>query len=291
MEQDCLLGASFSLLVCFDKESWGIVTMSFWRKSPYSLPASEYGGARKRLFIGLLLLSGGVLSFLLLCFWGIPALGFGNIHPLLPMLTGVLSFVLLLFFICLCYSRVRHISTGASFWGSRELRNATIRTLYPLMELWGSLLRIERSHIRLSFIKVNNELVLASRLRVVPEKLLLLLPHCIQRSSCTHRLTPEGKHCARCGACPIDSLLNLSERYGFHLAIATGGTIARRIVVQRRPELILAVACERDLASGIQDSYPIPVFGILNERPCGPCVDTLVASERVERMVCTFLDS
>ena len=38
----------------------------------------------------------------------------------------------------------------------------------------------------------------------------------------------------------------------------------------------MAVACERDLTSGIQDSYPIPVIGVLNERPFGPCRNTRV---------------
>ena len=34
------------------------------RKSPYSLPASQYGGGRKRIFIGLMLASCGVLGML-----------------------------------------------------------------------------------------------------------------------------------------------------------------------------------------------------------------------------------
>jgi hypothetical protein len=73
------------------------------------------------------------------------------------------------------------------------------------------------------------------------------------------------------------------------IAVATGGTLARRIVVERRPKLIIAVACERDLSSGIQDSYPLPVYGILNRRPQGPCYDTLVNLERVEEALQTFL--
>jgi hypothetical protein len=49
------------------------------------------------------------------------------------------------------------------------------------------------------------------------------------------------------------------------------------------------VACERDLSSGIQDSYPLPVFGVVNYRPQGPCYDTLVDLERVEEALKTFL--
>ena len=71
--------------------------------------------------------------------------------------------------------------------------------------------------------------------------------------------------------------------------VATGGTLARLIVVERRPHLIIAVACERDLSSGIQDSYPLPVFGVINHRPHGPCYDTLVDLEKVEEALKTFL--
>ena len=74
----------------------------------------------------------------------------------------------------------------------------------------------------------------------------------------------------------------MRDNYGVRLAIATGGSIARRIVVETRPKLILAVACERDLTSGIQDTHPLPVFGILNHRPEGPCRNTLVDLTLVE---------
>jgi hypothetical protein len=60
-------------------------------------------------------------------------------------------------------------------------------------------------------------------------------------------------------------------------------------VVQSRPRIILAVACERDLASGIQDTYPLPVFGILNQRPNGPCLDTNVDLSQVKYWLLYFL--
>jgi hypothetical protein len=73
------------------------------------------------------------------------------------------------------------------------------------------------------------------------------------------------------------------------MSIATGGTLARRVIVETLPKAIVAVACERDLTSGIQDSYPIPVIGILNERPFGPCRDTRVDLSKVAAAVRFFL--
>ena len=38
----------------------------------------------------------------------------------------------------------------------------------------------------------------------------------------------------------------------------------------------MAIACERDLTSGIQDVYPLPAVGVMNIRPNGPCYNTRV---------------
>jgi hypothetical protein len=160
--------------------------------------------------------------------------------------------------------------------------------MLPLMVLIGRAFGFSREKVRLSFVKVNNELILASGARCTPDKLLALAPHCIQRSDCPHRLTTDVERCARCGRCPVEGLLTLRDSYGFKLSIATGGAIARRIVVELRPKLIIAIACERDLSSGIQDCYPIPVFGLPNERPCGPCRDTLFSLARFEELVRYF---
>jgi hypothetical protein len=85
-------------------------------------------------------------------------------------------------------------------------------------------------------------------------------------------------------------LNELSDRYQVKIAVATGGTLARRIIVDNRPEAIVAVACELDLTSGIQDSYPIPVIGILNERPNGPCINTKVDIEKVKDAILDFIE-
>ncbi|WP_279378941.1 DUF116 domain-containing protein [Acetivibrio straminisolvens] len=58
--------------------------------------------------------------------------------------------------------------------------------------------------------------------------------------------------------------------------MVTGGTAARNIVSKIRPKIIVSVACERDLSSGIADVGSIPVIGIINDRPNGPCYNTNV---------------
>jgi hypothetical protein len=111
------------------------------------------------------------------------------------------------------------------------------------------------------------------------------MPHCLQDKDCEVKVTHRAQNCKRCGKCSIKDLLGLAEKYGVHMAVATGGTIARRIVIETRPDLIIAVACERDLTSGIQDTTPLPVYGIFNQRPFGPCLNTRVALDRVESVL------
>ena len=261
------------------------------KKSLHTLPRSEYGGARKRLFIGLMVASCAFVGFALFIGWLVPYLGLSAIHPALPSISTSLCVLLLLLLAWLCIGLVFHIYTGCHLPGINRIRGVTSRLMLPLMVLLGRVLGFSREEIRLSFVKVNNELVLASGICCAPSELLLLAPHCIQRSDCPHRLTTDVERCERCGRCPVNGLLQLRDSYGFTLCVATGGTIARRIVVLLRPKLIIAIACERDLTSGIQDCYPIPVFGLPNERPCGPCRDTLVSLTRLEELVRHFTRS
>lgn len=109
-----------------------------------------------------------------------------------------------------------------------------------------------------------------------PAGVLILLPHCLQTHACVHRIVHDHGLCTRCGACDMAALLGLAEAHGVDLSIATGGTAARRAVEEAKPGMVLAVACPRDLASGILDSAQVPVYGILNSRPNGDCFDTRV---------------
>lgn len=246
--------------------------------------------AKKRLFIGLVMGTSAVVICFLFFLWVLPTIGLANIHPLAPPLLGlIIGFMIAL----ICWSSlvlIISVAFGKTPPFFSRMRGLTIKLFLPLMTLLGQAIGISKEKVRTSFIKVNNELVLGSAGRYKPEEMLMLMPHCLQNSRCKRRLTYSIYNCKRCGECPISELIAMSERYSIHLAIATGGTIARRIVVQCRPKIIVAVACDRDLSSGIQDTYPLPVYGILNLRPHGPCLDTLVPIKDVEQAIRRFMD-
>ena len=250
----------------------------------------RYASAKKRLFIGLVMGTSALVSMFLVLLWIVPYIGLKEIHPTAPWIFGVLIFTAIFIVAWAAFGLVINIVSGKALPLFKRMRGITVRLFLPLMTLLGRTLGITKEKVWASFIKVNNELVASSGKRYRPSEILLLMPHCLQRSDCTVRLTYGVENCKRCGKCPILGLLDLSLKYGVHMDIATGGTIARRIVVQKHPKIILAVACERDLSSGIQDTYPLPVFGILNDRPFGPCLDTQVALDRLEAAMLNFLD-
>ncbi len=244
----------------------------------------------KMTFIFLLLLTCGVLVVTAVLFWLVPYIGFTNIHPKLPLIMGIVFASVVLFLIGGGLTLVFTIIRGKNLFFNRRIRGVVIRFLFPLLVLIGKFVGIGKDQVRRAFITINNQLVLTEAKLVKPEKLLILLPQCLQNHECDVRITGNVENCKACGKCKIKDLVELSQKYHISISVATGGTLARRIVVEKKPNMIVAVACERDLTSGIQDTYPLPVYGILNKRPNGPCYDTDVDLERVEEGVINFLE-
>lgn len=166
------------------------------------------------------------------------------------------------------------------------LRGAVLRILYPLLMVLGAMFKNRREGYRRAVIRLNNALVRGEKIKT--RKILLLLPHCLQRDECAIRLTHNIHNCQRCGRCEIADLIGIAEENRLDLFVATGGTLARKVVTEVRPGAIVAVACERDLSGGLADTYPVPIIGILNERPYGPCVNTQVDLEQVKEAIKLF---
>lgn len=245
---------------------------------------------RNKVFIILVSVSCLLMAGFLIVLWLLPYYGFSAMGSWAPTFAAVVLGCLLIILLWSWAGLVLASVSDIRLPFFTKLRGVTMRVLLPLMIVVGRILGLSKKEIRASFIQVNNDMVLAECGRYPAERLLLLMPHCLQSSKCKLRLTYNIYNCKRCGKCPIAGLIELSDRYGIFLSIATGGTLARRIVMQRRPAMIIATACERDLASGIQDTYPLPVYGVLNQRPHGPCMDTLVVLETVETAIRRFID-
>ena len=245
---------------------------------------------RKRLFIGLLAASIFGAGLLLAGLWYValsPSRSAVD-QALLFLLAGFLvgGIVVAGFGIGGIVLTIIYARDMAALHGPMRI---AVNIFFPVALALGRFFNIDRDRIKSSFIEVNNHLVRSKRLKLPPSQVLVLLPHCIQNSDCPHKITVRIENCRRCGKCAVNELLELADKYGIKMGVATGGTLARKFVQEFRPRAIVAVACERDLTSGIQDSNPIPVLGITNERPFGPCCNTYIQASKVEEAVLFFI--
>lgn len=138
-------------------------------------------------------------------------------------------------------------------------------------------------------INLNNALTGRRHVRVQPESLLLLLPHCMQWNGCDAKVKEDIMACRQCGRCRIGQMRELTERYHIRCVVASGGR--RAIAEVRRPETkaVVAVACEKELIAGILATIPKPVLAVTNSRPCGDCCNTCVDPQRVEEAIKALL--
>jgi uncharacterized protein len=164
-----------------------------------------------------------------------------------------------------------------SVWTGRALlpeslaeRGLLLRTLHLAWRV-GELLGVKRDWTDHASVAVYDRLALARERRVAPSELLILIPRCLSREA-------------------LDGVLEIAKRYGVSAFVATRGQLARRVIHERRPKAVVAVACERDLVSGLHDvAGRVPVLGLPMTLPNGPCKDAALDLVRMDEFVRKYL--
>lgn len=242
------------------------------------------------LGIFIWLLAGFIFGISVLAYlvWWVPTIGLGNINKALPYILAV-TLSGITFFLIVSAGLIALSASGLDVPFPGKLRGLLVKLFFPAMSFLGGIFNIDKIKIHKAFIEINNRLVRSMAIKTRPDTFLILMPHCLQFQDCKFKVTKDIENCGECGKCEIVELLHLGRSYGIKLFVNTGGTSARRIVAERRPKAVVAVACERDLVSGITDSYPLPVMGVSNIRPEGYCVNTHVDIDMVKEAVKGFL--
>ncbi len=243
---------------------------------------------RKRLFIGLLALSLAILiSILFLAWWIVARQGL----LLNKVILTVIVAVIICFFLVLCLGLAALVW---SIWHAKTIPSlenvmyTATNVLFPFALQFGKWLGVDEDKIKNSYIQVCNQLVKTAVKSQPKKRILILAPHCLQWVECPHKITIDVNNCRECGKCQVASLLRIARQYQVNLVVATGGTFARKFIKEYRPEAVVAIACERDLTSGLQDTAGLPVIGVVNQRPEGPCSNTLVDLSKVEEAIHFF---
>ena len=162
--------------------------------------------------------------------------------------------------------------------------------ILPMVMALAGLFKTDKDRIRNVHIRVNNILHQAYKQKYDPGKILVLIPHCMQNKECRNKVTEDIENCMRCGGCKIGAIADIVGDLRIKAIVAKGGTAARTSVMAIRPEMIIAVACERELISGISDIGKIPVIGVINDRPNGYCNNTGVDVEEFRTQLLSVTD-
>lgn len=239
----------------------------------------------KRLFLHLATISQIMIVAAGLTIWWLVFPRLNTVSPILHWAFGVLVILFVGFTL---------VGWGVVLWLShshvcpKRFRPSVaffLRIIYPLAQIVRRGLNLSQDQVRESFIEMNNAFANGVKRRFMASEILVLLPHCLQEISCNKRVTHEILNCTECGCCSIGRLKRLSIELGVYFSVATGGTLARRLIIERKPKFIIAVACHRDLVEGVRDVFPIPVYAVLNERPNGPCINTEVDVDKLEEIL------
>ncbi len=128
-----------------------------------------------------------------------------------------------------------------------------------------------RDWVENAAVKVYNALALRRGRKVSEGELLVLIPRCLSKET-------------------LDGVLAIAGQYRVPVFVATRGQLARRVIRERKPRAVVAVACERDMVSGLHDvAGKIPVLGLTMTLPSGPCKDASVNLGQFEEWVRAYV--
>lgn len=183
------------------------------------------------------------------------------------------------------WTAVAVVSVGAwAWWGALLLSYRLDKVILPgALAERGLFLRLmsvtsrvaawfgRRDWVENAAVQVYNALASNRARKVGPGELLLLIPRCLSKQT-------------------LDGVLAIAGRYEVPVFVATRGQLARRVIRERRPRAVVAVACERDMVSGLHDvAGRVPVLGLTMTLPSGPCRDAVLDLEKLEEWVKRFV--
>jgi hypothetical protein len=149
----------------------------------------------------------------------------------------------------------------------RGLMLKTMNVAWRVGEIFG----VARDWTQHATVVVYERLALARQRKVSPDEMLILIPRCLSRTA-------------------LVGVLDIARRYNVSAFVATRGQLARRAIRERRPKAVVAVACERDMISGLHDvAGKVPVLGLTMQLPNGPCRDASIDIGKLESFVKTYL--
>ena len=161
---------------------------------------------------------------------------------------------------------------AASLYGGKNLLPERLMERGPYLQLMNYTSFIargfgKRDWVEHAAIDIYNTFAERRGRKVGKGELLVLIPRCLSKQA-------------------LDGVLEIAGRYEVPVFVATRGQLARRVIRERRPRAVVAVACERDMMTGLRDvAGKLPVLGLTMQLPNGPCRDAAIDLGQMEQWV------
>lgn len=161
---------------------------------------------------------------------------------------------------------------AASFYVGRNVLPERFMERGPYLQLMNYTSLLARAFGRRDWVEhaaidIYNTLAERRGRKVGTGELLVLIPRCLSKQA-------------------LDGVLEIAGRYEVPVFVATRGQLARRVIRERRPRAVVAVACERDMMTGLRDvAGKLPVLGLTMQLPNGPCRDASIDLAQMEKWV------
>jgi hypothetical protein len=161
---------------------------------------------------------------------------------------------------------------AGSFYGRTNLLPERLLERGPYLQLMNYTSLVARAFGRRDWVEhaaidIYNTLAERRGRKVGTGELLVLIPRCLSKQA-------------------LDGVLEIAGRYEVPVFVATRGQLARRVIRERRPRAVVAVACERDMMTGLRDvAGKLPVLGLTMQLPNGPCRDAAIDLSQMEAWV------
>lgn len=226
----------------------------------------------KRVFLGFAILSIFLLNLVVAFIWYLIKPRIQQLNEFISYLLEIFVFIFIaILFLYFCLT-VFSIIIGKNLLIGFHGKKIPITFLTPFILSLGKKFGVSYDRMGNSFIKVSNSLIWTTRRNITQSgKVLILIPRCLTRTL-------------------QKQIQTIAQKYNCLIFTVPGGELARKIIDREKPNAIIGVACERDLMSGIRDVNRIPVIGIPNKRPEGPCKNTIVDYQKIEDAICYFLN-
>ena len=244
------------------------------------------------LFLGALgvIIAGCAALALGLWYLAVPRLA--QITPAVPTYALVAVGAACAYALCEYLGLVLTVYTGKNFLLLLSRVRLIIVRMIPLARRLARLFGSTPDRMTHSTVRVSNAVMRAGgRKPRSGRPLLVLLPRCVQKPGCPQPIVDDIDNCRRCGDCPVAALIDLRNEYdNVVMAVLTGGSVVGGVIRQVDPGVVIGVACERELITGIMTVPDRPVVGVPNQRPAGPCRATVLKLDELQEKLDAYAE-